>query len=250
MRIRFAKFVAFFIVFVNIVVVYYTLKLFISFSTPNVSVQTEIQRQPATKPALKHASKLLTIIIREFESHENDVAQTVKSFITHFPNIHLFVICDTFPYPPLELSSRNTSFKNVKLFSLAPSFHSSFLDHYPLFHVKTKYVLFVPDSTRLPSRQILHLLLTDLIKQPEHALSAPVGPRTPLNCLKVNVSSRTWSLKYEMARDSVCDAVSGKHVLMIATDVLRRLQNAFLLPFPQALYLQTAFLEFKVSVHW
>lgn len=246
MRIRFAKFVAFFIVFVNIVVVYYTLKLFLSFNA-NVPASPETAKQSQIKPTLKHVSKLVSIVLREFELQDNDVTQTVKSFITVFPNIQIYIICDSLPYPPLELTFWNSSVKNVRVINLSPNLRFAFIEQYPLVYIKTKYVLFVPDSTRLPNRQVLQLFLTELSKNPEHAIAAPVGQKTNLNCLKVNVSTRAWMLRYENKQGPLCDVVTGKHVVMLETDLLKRLPNAFLLPFPQALYLQTSVLDLKVS---
>lgn len=248
MRIKLAKFVAFFIVFVNIIVVYFTLKLFLSFNPPDGAV-TKI-KPSATKPTLKRFHNAVSIVLREFESHENDITQTVKSFITNYPNIQVYIICDHLPYPPLELTFWNATVKNVKLINLTPNLRYAFIEHYPLVYIKTKYVLFVPDSTRLPNRQTLQLLLAELTKQSEvGAIAAPVGYKTHLNCLKVNASSRTWILKYENAsQGELCDAVGGKHVVLVETDVLKRLPNAFLLPFPQALYLQTAAIGLKVSL--
>lgn len=253
MRIKLAKFVAFFIVFVNIVVVYFTLKLFLSFNPAGVvnppgGAVIKV-KQSVAKPALKHFHNVVSVVLREFELHENDVTQTVKSFITNFPNIQVYIICDYSPYPPLELTFWNATIKNVKIINLAPNLRYAFIEQYPLVYIKTKYVLFVPDSTRLPNRQTLQLLLTELTKQPEVvAIASPVGYKTLLSCLKVNASSRTWTLKYEIApQGELCDAIGGKHVVLVETDVLKRLPNAFLLPFPQALYLQTAALGLKVS---
>lgn len=258
MRIKFAKFVAFLIVFVNIVVVYFTLKLFLSFNPANVSnptPQTLIKLQSVAKPSVKHVSSWMSIVIREFELHDNDITQTVKSFINIFPNIHIYIICDALPYPPLELTFWNSSVKhNVKVFNLAPNLRSAFIEQYPLVYIKTKYVLFVPDSTRLRNRQTLQLLLFEVAKNSgQIAVAAPIGDKTQLNCLNINVSQQSWTLKYENAlqqgggdNEVVCDAIVGKHVLMLETDQLKRLPNAFLLPFPQALYLQTAVLDLKV----
>lgn len=254
MRIKFAKFVAFFIVFVNIIVVYFTLKLFLSFSSGNVpnTPAVIVKKNSVAKPTLKHFHKFVSIVIREFELHDNDVTQTVKSFISIFPNVQVYIICDILPYPPLELTFWNNSIKNVKVISLAPNLRLAFIEQYPLVYIKTKYVLFVPDSTRLVNRQGLQSLLSELTKNPEIAVAAAIGYKTNLNCLTVNASSKTWSLKYESNQDinGLCDTVVGKHVAMLETDLLKRLPNAFLLPFPQALYLQTAALGVKVSVFW
>lgn len=247
MRIKLAKFVALFIVLVNVIVVYYTLKLFLSFNSEDAPPRAQAN-QVTTKSPTKHLSKLLTIVIREFELYENDVTLTVKSFTNIFPHIQTLIICDTLPYPPLTLSFWNSTHRNVKIINLSTNLKAAYIEQYPLVHIKTKYVLFVPDSTRLPSRQTLLLLFLELLKEKEQLVVAPVGFKTNLNCLRLNVSVRTWSLKYETIRSSLCDGVNGKHVTMMETDDLKRFTNAFLLPFPQSLYLQASAQNLKVKL--
>lgn len=246
MRIKLAKFVGLFIVIINIIVIYYTLKLFLTFNsvdTPPVVVQTA---KSNTKSPTKHIGKLLTVIIRDFELYENDITLTVKSFLNVFPNVQILVLSDGLPYPPLELSFWNSTVKNVKVINLTPNLNYAYIEQYPLVYVKTKYVLFVPDSTRLSNRQTLQLMLLELLNSPESIIAAPFNLKSSLNCLQVNLSIREWTLKYEALKNQICDAVMGKHVIMLETDVLKRLSNAFMLPFPQSLYLQTSSLNLKV----
>lgn len=46
-----------------------------------------------------------------------------------------------------------------------------------------------------------------------------------------------------------CDTISGKHVTLMDTKILKRLSDPFLLPFTDALYIQTTALGVKVRVH-
>lgn len=246
MRIKFAKFIALFIVVFNVLVVYYTLKLFLSFNSIDTPSKVVQKTKLSAKPPTKHIGKLVTIIIRKFELYENDVTLTVKSFLNVFPNIQVLVLSDGLPYPPLELSFWNATIKNVKIINLTPNLNYAYIEQYPLVYVKTKYVLFVPDSTRLVNRQILQLMLVELLKKPESIIVAPFNLKDSLNCLQVNLSIREWTVKYEALDSQICDAVTGKHVIMLETDVLKRLSNGFLLPFPQSLYLQTSVLTIKV----
>ncbi|KAJ8933165.1 hypothetical protein NQ314_014172 [Rhamnusium bicolor] len=250
MRLKLTKSSPFFVVliFLKIVMLYFTFRLFISFGgfkTENIETTPRV----ITKNPLKHISKLVTVIIREFELYENDVTLTAHSFINIFPTIQLFIIYDELPYPPLDIMLINNSLPNVKFISLSPSLKTPFAEHYPISQIKTKYVLFVPDSTRLTSRQSLQLMINELGRRPGNMVVAPVSSRRKdLNCLRINVTIREWTLKYSSVKSLECDGVSGKHILLLETDMLKRLSNAFILPFPQSLYIQTTVLNSKIYV--
>ncbi|RZC42631.1 LicD domain containing protein [Asbolus verrucosus] len=238
MRIKFTRLIAFVVVFANVIVIYYSLRLFVSFG--GFQAYTPPTIKTVTKPATKHISKLVTIIIREFESFENDVSATVQSFLNVFPNIQVIIVYDSIPYPALDISSRNSSVKNVKGVNLSPSLKVPFIERYPVLSIKTKYVLFVPDSTRINSRQILQSMVSELTKQPDGIVVAPVSSKKELGCLRVNVNIREWTLKYSLIKGNVCDAVSGKHLALMETELLKQLPDPFLLPFPHSLYVQTS----------
>lgn len=246
MRIKFARLIAFVVVLANLIVIYYSLRLLISFgglksyyATPTIKT--------TTKSPSKHVSKLVTVIIREFESFENDVSATVQSFLNVFPNIQVMIIYDSLPYPPLDIDLRNNSLKNVKGYALSTSLKVPYADKYPVLQVKTKYVLFVPDSTRITSRQNLQLMVNELSKQPSSIIVAPVANKRDLACLRVNVNVREWTLRYSLTKNTLCDAVVGKHLVLMETDLLKQLPEPFILPFPHSLYIQTAPLLVEVS---
>ncbi|GJQ66497.1 hypothetical protein Trydic_g4489, partial [Trypoxylus dichotomus] len=72
--------------------------------------------------------------------------------------------------------------------------------------------------------------------------------RNELHCFKVKHNLRQWALNYNTVKGTVCDAVEGRHLIIIETRILTKLSNAELLPFPQSLYLQTSFLNYTVKV--
>ncbi|XP_044263379.1 fukutin-related protein [Tribolium madens] len=247
MRIKFTRLIAFIVVFANVIVIYYSLRLLISFggfktyySPPTIKT--------TTKSPSKHVSKLVTIIVREFESFENDVTATVQSFLNVFPNIQVVIIYDSLPYPPLDINLRNNSLKNVKGYALFSSLKVPYAEKYPVFQIKTKYVLFVPDSTRISSRLNLQLMVAELGKQPSSIIVAPASSKKELGCLRVNVNVREWTLKYSLTKSNLCDAVTGKHFILMETDLLRQLPEPFILPFPHSLYIQTAPLLVEVKI--
>ncbi|KAL3288858.1 hypothetical protein HHI36_003305 [Cryptolaemus montrouzieri] len=118
----------------------------------------------------------------------------------------------------------------------------------PLLSVLTKYVLFIPDATRLLSKQSIQKLLNKATKHKGAILVSPLSRNKELECYRMNVSIREWSLKYNMVKSSYCDAINGKHVILSETECLRNLSNPFLLPFPTSLYIQTSILNIKVFI--
>ncbi|CAH1995876.1 unnamed protein product [Acanthoscelides obtectus] len=226
---------------------YFTLRLFILFTTSKPEqVPTE---KPTTKSSIKHVGKLITIILRDFELHENDVTLTVHSFLNLFPTVHIYILYDELPYPPLDIMLTNNTLPNVKFVKLSPTLKNSFYDQYPVNQIKTKYVLFVPDSTRLTSRQTIQIMINELEKFSGHIIAAPLSShKKNMKCLRIHMHVKEWTLKYSEIKGLECDGVVGKHIILLETDHLREMSNAFLLPFPQSLYVQTSVLNFKVKI--
>lgn len=211
--------------------------------------QTLLNKE-STKVPIKHISKMVTMVMREFELHENDVTLTVHSFLNIFPTMQIFVLYDELPYPPLDITMPNNSLPNVKFVKLLPSLKTAYVEMYPLHQIQTKYVLFVPDSTRITSRQSLQVMLNELYKKSGDILAASVrSPRNLASCLMIDISVREWTLRYSKTNKKIdCDGVIGKHLILMEVDTLKKLANPFLLPFPQSLYIQTASWSVKVSI--
>lgn len=250
MRIKLTKIAGFIVLLANFIVIYYSLRLFHAFGGPVDKFTVSGFRKPSVKPApnKQHISKSVTIVIREFESLENDVSATVQSFLNLFPTIHVIIIFDVLPYPPLNIFSINNTLKNVRGVNLKINFKIPFEDRNPLVYIKTKYVLFVPDSTRVSSRQTLQAMLTEIMKEPKLILATSTSTKKELECLRINVNVREWTLKYSHTKFNECDAINGKHLILMDTDLLRKLPDAFAMPFPRSLYIQTAFQSIKVKV--
>lgn len=230
----------------NVVILYRIYTTF--FSNDGTPISNVPTIRTTTKPPLRHISKLVTVVVRDFELNENDVSATVQSFLNIFPNIQVLIVCNGLPYPPLEVLYSNTTSKNVKLVNLANDFYTSYSNTYPLAYIKTKYALFVPDSTRVINRQSISLMVNQLAKSSNVLIASQYVNKKNLECLEVEVNRKEWSLKYKQVQNTICDAVSGKHLILVETDILKTLNDAFLMPFPQALYLQAAVLNYKVRI--
>lgn len=77
------------------------------------------------------------------------------------------------------------------------------------------------------------------------AVAVPVG-KSSLSCLSVKLRAKEWSVRLVKASGMECDAVLGKHVTIMDVNLVRKLSDPFLMPFTDALYLQTTALGIKV----
>ncbi|XP_071053688.1 ribitol 5-phosphate transferase FKRP [Onthophagus taurus] len=233
----------FLVVLVNIVLLYSTWRLFanfIIFSTPDKE-----NSHITSKSNVQDLGDLVTIIIRDFQLDRNDVIPTIYSFTKIYPNVKVYVISDEAPYPPLEIDD-NINMTNIKILSLKPSLSVSYKDKYPIFEIDTKYVLFLPDSTRLPHRDILEYILHETNK-PNAILAIPVT-YTDLKCFNVSHETKLWMVRLDMIKGYQCGLVSGKHATILNSGILNELPNALLAPFPLSLYLQTSYLNYSVKI--
>ncbi|XP_072390310.1 ribitol 5-phosphate transferase FKRP [Diabrotica undecimpunctata] len=249
MRLRSFKTLPFLFVLllIKILTFYYASRLFSGIIQSNI--EDKIITPPIPKPPKKRLNELVTVILRDFELHENDVTLTLHSFTNAFMRMQIFLMYDELPYPPLDIVLTNNTLPHIKFIKLSPDLRSSFVDNYPISEIKSKYVLFVPDSTRVSSRQSLQLMVNALSKHPGSIVAAVVkNHRQTLSCLNVNINIREWNLQFDFIKSMTCDAVTGKHVFLLETKTLMMMSNAFLLPFPHSLYLQSSALNLKVHI--
>lgn len=197
--------------------------------------------------APRHLSKIVTVVFRQFEDFENDIADSVQSFVSAFPNMPVMVICDKTPYPPFQFSATNETLRNVKIISLEFNVNASPESLNPLAKISTEFALFVPDSTRVLRRALQQASLAATLN-PEHIIAIGVGTSN-LVCQRIQWNYADWTLNYvKDGSGKICDAVIGPHALLIKTTLLHRLPQPFVLPFPEALYLQTSAKKVKVTV--
>lgn len=197
----------------------------------------------------RHLSKLVTVVFRQFEEFENDVADSVQSFVAAYPNMPVVVVCENAPYPPFPFSVTNETLRNVKVVSLEFRLNASPRELKPLTYINTEFTLFVPDSTRVV-RRTLQLAAVAITAYPTHAIAIAVGT-SRLICQQVKWNYSEWTLQYSKdASGNLCDAIHGQHALLIRTSILHTLPQPFVLPFPEALYLQTSAKNVKVRFHW
>ncbi|KAF7267291.1 hypothetical protein GWI33_019480 [Rhynchophorus ferrugineus] len=231
--------------FLVVVLCFLTYRFYVNVTILNHELNRLTASRAVTKPPKLRTSQLVTIVLRQFELYENDVTLTAQSFINMFPNIMLWIVYNEIPYPPLDLAITNNSLSNVKLYNLSPNLkHQEDL----LAKIKTKYVLFVPDSSRITSQHPLHVMTNELSKKPNSIVVLPVGQSKNLKCLKLNINQREWTIKYSLSRENHCDEVSGKQLIMVEKDLLTKLYDPLLHPFPHSLYVQTSVHKVEATI--
>lgn len=243
MRLKYSKLCTFIIIIVNFVLAYFTWKLFIVDNLPTsfVSIPLSEQQQQA-KPqsriqtANKHIKKALTIIFRDVFHFDNDLKESIDSILNLIPNVQILVIYDEEPYPPLQFVSNYTVTRiNVKFINLGFDIHKSVRTLAPILQIKTKYVLFMPDSVRIGGRSIIQKMLREIEKN-MNTISDNAGPnqltdetavgtatmasrkivavpfasnvKTIGNCYSIQLDFPNWTIEYSVKNGSTnCDMV-------------------------------------------
>lgn len=164
MRLKLTKSLLIAILLGNVIIWYKIWKIFaVNQSSQSLSLTDNVPSSEIPQKLHRRLARLVTVVIRQFESFENDVATTVRFVLNSFPTMTIVIVCDEFLYPPLELDFNNESLRNVHLVNLQPNFNRSLEERDPLNYVHTKYVVFLPDATRLITKQTLQVRYHDFL---------------------------------------------------------------------------------------
>lgn len=267
MRLKFSKLITFLIVAINIFLVFYTWKLFmttsnafgnLSASAPMIVTQSAMiisgggdakntlndggggeHTQKPIKPkdkiqtANKHIKKTITIIFRDFYHFDNDLKGSIDGILALIPAIQIFIVYNEEPYPPIDYLANYTtatSKNNVKFINLGFDVRKTAKMLSPVYQIKTKYVLLLPDSVRLGGRSIIQKMLKELsssgdggessikddpkqhnsVKVQKKMLVIPFASniRTLTNCCQLKLDMANWTLEYSVKNGTNnCDLV-------------------------------------------
>jgi hypothetical protein len=195
-------------------------------------------------------SQKLTIVIREFEDFENDIANVALHFLEYFPvTVSIVVLADSIPYPPMQLPQSN----RLQLVTLETDLSMEYNGQSLTRWIQSEYVLFVPDGVRLtqPSSNALSDLLKvrDALSNDGHVRMAawPVDSSEGVQCLGLSVKLKHWTMQYYQTSD-YCDAISGNFVLLMKCADLFKLAAPFTRPLREGLFIQTALRGWKVAL--
>lgn len=171
-RLKYAKLLTVLVLAVNVILIFYTWKWFLSGQSTAPStvdsnaVNGKNKQKDRTHNTNKHIKKTITIIFRDFYHFENDLHHSIDSILNLIPNIQIMVIYEDEPYPPLSFVTNYTAtHSNVKFINLNFDIRKTSKALSPLLQIRTKYVLFVPDSFRFGGRAIIQKMLGEIEKK-------------------------------------------------------------------------------------
>ncbi|XP_066494357.1 ribitol 5-phosphate transferase FKRP [Tiliqua scincoides] len=243
MRITFCQGVLAIAITLNLLILYYILRL-----QQRVLRRHRDHTQPGSRQQLAPLKPGMTILIREFEDFENYVPDVVRSFIRQNPEVPVVVAADHLPYPPMVLPST----PNVKVLILKPAPDQPASASRPEVYVRTEYVALVPDGVKADATFQLERMLEELKagQGKVEMVAAPVHSLAPLQCLNLKVSLRRWTAEYTAAPPSskVCTALRGEAVLLLHTKDLFNLSMPLAKPLLTSLFIQTSLREWAVRI--
>ncbi|XP_022239384.1 fukutin-related protein-like isoform X2 [Limulus polyphemus] len=189
----------------------------------------------------------VTFVLYEFEFFEHNLEETVKHLSEIYPLVPILIVSDLVPYPPL-LFLKTMLNSNVQLISLDPGANKSSTMTSLYYFIKTKYVVFVPDASRMTSTVLSELLQFFLFLPNGHLAAARIRGQKSI-CLSLDVDLKRWTLTYRQnVGTKICDSLQGKHLLIWRTHQLLDLNQPLVQPFPEALFIQTTSRNLKVHI--
>ncbi|XP_037941711.1 fukutin-related protein [Teleopsis dalmanni] len=294
MRLRHAKVVIAIVVIANIILFYYSWKstfwksitssLTATSNDLNIADTQQIQMQLAksskdkSKNANKHIRKSITIVFRTFYTFENDLKATIDSILSVIPNMQILVLQEGVPYPPISYERNSSSYSeenSVRFLNLGFDIQKTPDELNTLAAIHTKYALFMPDSVRITSKNLLQKILREINS---HALKAPAVANTKLklssalvpiyetvrhvvivpfagniksfsSCTEIKLDLPNWTIHYMAVNNSgKCDLYLQKHAILIDTGILKELPDPFATPFPEMLYIQMKIAEIPRTI--
>ncbi|XP_016947620.1 ribitol 5-phosphate transferase FKRP [Drosophila biarmipes] len=224
--------------------------------------------------ANKHIRKSITIVFYGHYNFEQDLRASIDSILDVIPNMPILVLQDggaEYAYPPVHYERNLTAGeeRTVVFQSLAFDVRQSRQELNPLASIRTKYVLVMPDSVRLSSKNILQKILREINSlglpgQPKEQ-RPPVPPdetvrrmvlvpfagnlKSFISCVRMTMDLPDWTLELVATNDTRrCDLFLQKHAILLDASVLGAMPEPFTLPFPEMLYMQAKIANLSTTV--
>lgn len=208
----------------------------------NKEHKTEFLNLNATKIDL---SQTIAIVIREFEVFENDISDTVQSILNILPNVKIYIICDHIPYPPIQIIDKYQ--KNIEIIVLKPSINKPRSFHEPFNLIDKDHILIFPDAVRLQNVTQIYKMLEYHYHNPHNIIAYPIK-NEKFDCFSLNISLRHWTMKYGKKSGTYCNAVQGKHIMLLTKSVLMQFGFPFSKPFTTSIYIQATLRKIEVTI--
>lgn len=252
MRLSHSKICTINIVLVNVVLIF----LFWKFYAISDAYKSQTDsRVPANKQidhiqtTNKHIKKTVTIVIRDFYDFENDLQRSIDSILGLIPTVQIIVIYNVEPYPPIPfMANYSALYSNVKFIDLSFDVKKTSKSLAPVFVIKTKYTLLLPDSVRLGGRSIIQKMLKEIentagladgVRKIDATTNKSINRKivvTPFtsnqktmgNCCSIRNDYVNWTMEFSVTNDSKnCDMVQAIASLIRSTDPITSLSNVF-----------------------
>lgn len=188
----------------------------------------------------------VTLVLRYNRDSSKQVTITVNSFLTAFPSMSIIIVSDNIIPREVHHSFLNTS--GITNIPLKLDLLNLMVDRNVANYIKTKYMLVVPPGVMSLLQHEGFSLIKLLNKSKSDFLAVPVN-NNMTKCLKLNLNLLQWLIVYKItSNNSECNSIKGDHGILMHTKTLRKIGEPFLLPFPEALYIQTTSLNLKVKL--
>lgn len=194
----------------------------------------------------------LTFILREFEDFRNDVSNTALKLKTVFKKSIILVVADHRVYPPLMLADS----EKIHLINLRGSIDEPITSSRPDSHIRSRYVIIVPDAVRVSIKFDLRLAQQFFVdcQKVNPAVTMAVWPVNPVasKCVSLDVDLKKWTVTQKISpNNSTCDAVvGGQFVILLTTRTLLDLPYPYLRPLNPTIFIQNSMQGHKVVVDW
>ena len=184
-------------------------------------------------PTTVHANNYdVTIVIPSFENFENNIRPTINQISSLYPGVPILVLSDKTPYPYLNLPN-NAQFVIQGINPVVPK---RFTD--PFWYIKTKYVLVLPDGSRIKKHSLNDLIWQLKEDQDRSILIASIV--SPLSsCFTLDVELKRWTLRYGGSKDlNHCNAFNNDVGILFSRDIVQNFSNVFDSPFYESFFMQ------------
>ncbi|KAK6643156.1 hypothetical protein RUM43_004659 [Polyplax serrata] len=206
-----------------------------------------LARNTITARNTTNLEQQITVVLRYNRDSPKQVVATVNSFLSVFPLIHVIIVSDTLLPKEVELALSNSSSFILNI-PLKLDLLNLILDRNVANYITTKYIFIAPPGT-VPFSQRDGFSFVKILNKYQNTIIAVPVKREVVKCLNLELNLLQWSMSYKMCKNnSYCDSVKGDHGIFMSTDTMKQIAEPFMLPFPEALYIQTTSLNFKVMV--
>lgn len=188
----------------------------------------------------------ITLILRYNREYSKHIISTVNSFLFNFPFMPVIIVSDTvIPREILYFFSNKSNIINIplKLDLLNFMGNRNVADY-----VKTNYIFVAPAGVYSFAKEERLILINILKKKQADIIAVPVKNKI-VKCSKIGLNLMQWTIIYKISNNfSDCSSIQGEHGIFMHSRTLHKFAEPFLLPFPEAFYIQATGISLKTKL--